>query len=310
MDSEARYILVGSILIAVSLLLVAGIIWLSGAGQQNDNDYTIYFRHQSMNGLDISSPVELRGIKIGEVSDYAFTNDNSEAVKVHIKVIPNTPIHVDSIATVDRNIVTGLASIDISNPHIRSPLMPGTKSRPWPVIAEGRSDFDKVATTLGEISNRAAQTLTNINQLLSADNQRHIASTLNNLQQFSALLAAHGQQLSSSIDHLNNAAAALTDAAQHVSALSDHADNDLVLLTQHTDASLQQATQILLQLQQQSVILSQDAQRLADTGSARLNQIGNDIHQDSLSIQEVGRKLDNPGQIFFNNSAKNRAPGE
>lgn len=297
MDSEARYILVGSILIAVSLLLVASLVWLAGGNQKNYSHYTIYFRHQSMNGLDVSSPVKLRGIKIGEVSDYAFTHDHTEAVKVHIKVDPDTPIHANSIATVDRNIVTGLASIDISTPNTQSPLMPTTDTRPWPVIAEGRSDFDKVATNLSEIGDKAAQTLTNINQLLDADNQRNLADTLDNLQKVSALLATHGPQLTASITHLNTTATALTDAAHHVSVLSDHADT-----------GLQQAAQTLQQLQQQSVILSQNIQRLTDTGSARLNQVGNDVHEDSQTLQEVGRKLDNPGQLFFDSSS--HAPGE
>ncbi len=310
MDNEARYIWVGGLLVIVSLALVASLVWLAGGESVAYQHYTIYFRHQSMDGLDVSSEVRLRGIKVGEVTDYAFVANANEAVRVNIKVDPSTPIHTNSHATVQRNIVTGIAAIELDNPDPKSPLLRTHDTPPWPVIAEGSSDFDKVTTNLSQMSNQTAQMLENVNQILDAPNRRPFAETLANLRYVSALLVAHKQALDDSLQSFRAAADALRRASDRIGTASTHVDANLALLTQSADATLNQTTHTLDSLQQQSVVVSQELQRLTDSATYHLNQIGSDVHQSARAINETGQRLSDPRGLMFGSHGAERAPGE
>lgn len=310
MENEPRYLLVGSVMVAVMLAVVIGLVWLSGGERIAYTHYTIYFRTQSMDGLDVSSPVKLRGVVVGSVTDYAFVSGVREAVRVNIKIAPNTPIQTNCYATVQHNIVTSLAAIDLHNPDAHSPLMTPTQQAPWTVIAEGSSDFDKVTTNLSEVSNETSQALNNINQILNTHNRDAFTHTLDNLQNLSAQLAAHTNDLSASLHGVQSAAAALEQAANHISQTSTHLDEHIGQLTQDADVTLKQTTQTLNSVQQQSTAVSQSLQRVMNTANFRMNQLGSDVHQDTQVIKETGQRLSNPSELLFQNHATDHPPGE
>ena len=63
MEANARYTLVGTMVLAVAALLVLGMFWI--AGKADDiayRHYAIEFSNQSMDGLDVDSSVKMRGI--------------------------------------------------------------------------------------------------------------------------------------------------------------------------------------------------------------------------------------------------------
>lgn len=311
MENEARYILVGSLIITVSLMLVASLIWLSGGERIAYQHYTIYFRNQSMDGLDISSPVKMRGIKIGEVSDFSFVTGGHNAVKVNVKIEPNTPVHVDSRATVQRNILTGMASIDIGNPNPNSPLQVNQdQESPWPIIAEGSSDLQKVTTNLTQMTIKSARVLDNINQMLDKPNRDALAATLNNLQTLSASLVAHKHVLDETFANINHAAQAMTMAADHISQTSNQANVSLVNLTQQANQTLSHTNAMLGSLQQQSVVLSQHLQQLTDTARTQLKQVGDDVHQSTGVVSGIGQRFNQPASLIFGSGRDEPAPGE
>jgi phospholipid/cholesterol/gamma-HCH transport system substrate-binding protein len=310
MENEPHYLLVGSVIVAVVLAMVLGLVWLSGGNRIDYVHYTIYFRNQSVDGLDVSSPVKLRGVKVGEVTDYAFVTGAQEAVQVNIKVEPGTPLQTGCRATVQRSIVTGLATIEIDNPKTKSPLIQATDSPPWPVIAEGSSNFEQVTTNLTQMSEQASQALNNINQVLGAHNQQVFAQTLDNLHTLSAQLVAHKQMLYDSLRGVQSAADALKQASDHISVTSTHLDEQMGQLSQDATTTLKQTTQTLSSVQQQSVVVSQSLQRLIGTADYQMKQLGSDVHQDSQVIKETGQRLSDPGELLFSGRTANRAPGE
>ena len=310
MENEARYILVGSVIIAISVLLLASLVWLAGGDRVAYQHYTIYFRNESLDGLDPSSPVKLRGIRVGELTDYAFVPGSRETIRVNIKVEPDTPIHTDSLATVQRNIVTGLASIEIDNPHTDSPLLPGRRAPPWPVIAEGSSDLERVTTNITQMSDKTAELLDNFNQVLDHDNRQAFATTLQNLQRLSEQLIDNRRQLDDALVSFRSAADAMRQAADSVTATSNDARADLAHLSGQAQQALGQTDQTLTDVRQQSVVLSRQLQRLTDTANYRLNQIGGDVHQSAAAITGAGQRLSDPVSLLFGSGRDETAPGE
>jgi phospholipid/cholesterol/gamma-HCH transport system substrate-binding protein len=220
MEAEARYTYVGAAVLVLLAALVAGIVWLKDiAGREQFEHYVIYFERQPLDGLEIGAPVNLRGIKIGRVEDYALSEEKINRVRVVIRVDRRAPVRVNTVAVVTRNIVTGIASITLLT---REPpgaslteVPPGEK---YPVIAEGQSSLEEIAGQVQQLGVQAQAALENLNQLLTADNRRAVMDTVRNLRDLSAgvnrRLAALDRTLASTGAAASSVAAAATRLAR------------------------------------------------------------------------------------------------
>ena len=312
METEARYTLVGGIVLLVALLLTASLVWvMGGADRVAYRHYTIYFHNQSMDGLDINSAVKLRGVKVGVVTDYTFVAGRKEAVRVNIKLDEATPIHTNSLAYIKRNIVTGLATVEISNPDATSPLLTVIPDQEqYPVIAEGSSDLDKVTTDLSNMAENGAQLLTKMNSLLSDDNRLAVSTTLHNLQTITNELVANKQRVEHAVQSFEDASDAVKLSANNFKQTTSHLDDNIQKLSDNANNTLTQATTTLNDLQQQSVIISKQLQMLTNTANYQLNQISRDVHDSTNTITATGQRLANPRELIFGAGKSEPAPGE
>ena len=139
MEPEARYTMIGSVLLAIVVALVAGFVWLSSSGRASDfRFYTIYFERQSLEGLQVGGDVNMRGVKVGRIENFTISRDNINKVKVTIRVARATPVSENTTAVVARSIVTGLARINLDTPGTPGPeLMTVAVGERYPVITEG-----------------------------------------------------------------------------------------------------------------------------------------------------------------------------
>jgi phospholipid/cholesterol/gamma-HCH transport system substrate-binding protein len=183
MEPEARYSLVGAVVLALGAALAAGVVWLAASGNQRDmRPYHVNFAKQSLEGLDVRSDVRMKGIRVGEVKSLAFSRDHAGTVEVVLAVEPTAPVLQSTRAVVDRNIVTGLASIRLVTLDDNSPALAPTGDDGVAVIAEGSSQFQQFSETVGELARRADVTLTRINETLSRENVAAISETLENVR--------------------------------------------------------------------------------------------------------------------------------
>jgi phospholipid/cholesterol/gamma-HCH transport system substrate-binding protein len=312
MENDARYTLIGSIVLVIMSLLAVSLVWLMGGSDKHDYQYySIYFHDQSMDGLDVNSAVKLRGVKVGEVADYGFIAGTNESVRVNIKLQSNTPIHVDSLAFIKRNVVTGIATVEISNPHADTPLLtlPPQGER-YPVIAEGSSAIDKVTTDLSKMAENGAQLLDKVNLLLSVENRDAVSKTLSNVQAITGQLADHKQALDGAINDFAAAAKEMKLTAANLSQVSAHADVELLSLSRKASLTLDQATLSINEVQQQSVIISKQLQTLTNTANYQIRQIGKDVRDGSDAITQTSQRYANPRDLLFNAGKAEAAPGE
>ena len=117
MEAEAHYKTVGATLVCLVVAVVLGMVWLARTGARADfRYYTIYFERQSLEGLQVGGDVNIRGVKVGRVEQYSISRDNINLVKVTIRIDRNSPVSTNTVAVVDRNILTGLARINLATP--------------------------------------------------------------------------------------------------------------------------------------------------------------------------------------------------
>jgi phospholipid/cholesterol/gamma-HCH transport system substrate-binding protein len=312
MEANARYTLVGAVVMVVSVLLALGMFWIAGkADAIAYRHFTIYFSQQSMDGLDVESAVKMRGIKVGSVSRYEFARQPAEAVRVVIKVDENTPVRQGAQAYVKRNVVTGLATIELANPPGNPGLL--TEAQPgerYPVIAEGSSDLDKVAVAVSQMAENGAQVLQKMNTLLSDENQERISTTLANLKELSDHLASNKQTLEAAVQGLKDASDEFRFAGASIAQAATRAESNIQSVGQNAQTALKEAAVAMESLRKETIAISGKLQALSDTGSLELTAMSRDVRAGADAVTTAGQKLSNPRALLLGPGKQQLGPGE
>jgi phospholipid/cholesterol/gamma-HCH transport system substrate-binding protein len=312
METEGRYTLVGTLVLAVIALMIVSVVWLTGfADRVAYQSYTLYFKQQSLDGLTVGSPVKIRGIKVGVVDSYRFAKGNEEAVSVTARIDEGVPVHAGAEAYIKRNLVTGIASVEINNGPADAALLDVVpQGERYPVIAEGSSDIDKVATAVSRMAENGAQVLERMNTLLSDENQLAIRQTLANLNELSTHLAANKQSLDAVVQGIRDASDEFRFAGASISQAATRAEGSIASIGENADVALKEATVAMEKLQTEASLISGQIQQLTEAGTLELTNVSRDIRTSSDTLTTAGQRLSNPRTILFGPGQQQLGPGE
>jgi len=114
METQARYTLVGSFVLAAVLAAFAFVYWMQNTGGLTNRQlYQVRFQ-SSISGLLKGSSVLFNGIRVGEVTDIALSADAPKDVLVTIAVDRSAPVRADTAVNVDFQGLTGAPVIELS----------------------------------------------------------------------------------------------------------------------------------------------------------------------------------------------------
>ncbi len=117
-------------------------------------------------GLDVSVPVKLRGVRIGRVTELELVSDGRPGVRVEIQVDRDARIQADSRAYFELAGVSGLKLINIRDGTPKAPrLTPGSE------IAVGQTTLDKLSDQSEALLARAGKVLDSTDRLLTGLNR-------------------------------------------------------------------------------------------------------------------------------------------
>ena len=180
MEPDTRYTIVGATIVALIAAAVLAFVWLSRTGAGSDyRNYSIYFSRQSLKGLQIGGDVNMRGVTVGRVESYQIRRENINRVKVNIRVGRRTPVSTNTQAVIARNLVTGIARINLDPSGVPGPeLTEVADNEDFPVIPEGSSSLDQMTETASNLVQTAQSVLASVNKLLTEDNRKAFSETL------------------------------------------------------------------------------------------------------------------------------------
>ena len=209
-------------MLALLAALVGAVIWLKDSGQADAfARYAIHFERQSLDGLDVGAPVQLRGIKIGRVEDYALTGGPVERVRVVVRLDRRTQVKPDTAAVITRNLVTGIASIAlVTAPSGSVALPPGVKD-PLPMIAEGQSGLDMIAGRFPQMGDQASVALANLNLLLTPENRSTVIETIRSVRDLSVGVQKRLDSIEKTVVRVGAAADSFGEAAGWLGGTAD-----------------------------------------------------------------------------------------
>ena len=217
----------------IIMLVVAywGINFLKGVDILSAN-HTYHVVYDKSNNIEISSPVLIRGIKVGTVTKVAIKNVHDK-VEVELNVKSKYKIPSNSVAViVDKSLLGGKA-IDIQIGDASTILENGDE------IA-GIID-DNLGKQIDELKNKVTgmldeltATLSNLNKILDDNNIKNIGTTLGNVKDVSTDLRTKLETITSDLTvltgELKNSAPAITATMNNLAVITDSLQTSLPIL--------------------------------------------------------------------------------
>ena len=109
MDAKPHYFKIGVfVLAATALIVVAVVVFGAGMLGQDELLFESYFA-ESITGLSVGSPLEFRGVRIGQVSRIGFVGNSYELPTQDGRISPYAP-YVRVVTAVPRSKKIGRAS--------------------------------------------------------------------------------------------------------------------------------------------------------------------------------------------------------
>lgn len=297
MEPDTRYTVIGAVVLALATAAVLGFLWLSSSGRDSDfRFYTVYFQHQSLDGLQVGASVNMRGIAVGRVENYEIDPDNINRVKVLLRVARETPVRENTKASVSRNFVTGIARIKLETGNPPGPVLthipPGER---YAVIPEGQSGIDQITDSATRLAASAEGALDRANQLMGPDNQKVFAELLVNLRDLSQGLNARLTMLDRSADGLDRSMATFRATAQRIALSAERLANSAEPLSQQASATLREAQGAMRDLSQATRALeasvSRTLQTLETDGGAVLRRSEAAVDIGTLELRATAQEL-------------------
>jgi phospholipid/cholesterol/gamma-HCH transport system substrate-binding protein len=311
-EPEAKYTLVGASVIVLLGLLAAAVVWLLASGQKEDiQNYTIYFTRQSLEGLEVRSDVRMKGIRVGTVTGFSFSETRAGTVQVEIGISPKAPVRESTRAVVDRNLVTGLASIRLLNVDETSPMTKrNAVGEPNPVIPEGASKLQQFSDTANDLAQRADETLRRISETLSTENQAAITESLDNLRAVTRKTDGALTRLDQTLVSVGGAADQLRSSARALTADTHRLTDRYDELGAETTAGIHELTGTVGQLSADvSRLLSRTETLLVDS-DVELKSTSRQLRNAADSVGTAGRRFSDPRTAIFGPADANLGPGE
>lgn len=179
METKANYLLIGVFTLLGFLGLLGFVAWFSKIELDKQFAYyDVYF--DNVSGLDRASTVKFAGLSVGQVSDLALSDAGDGTVRVRLEVAADTPVRIDSEATIEAQGVTGVSYVGISSgtPETARLTAPGGDT---PVITAGKSALQTLTQDAPAVIDEALKAMEQINTFLSDENRQNVDTILTNL---------------------------------------------------------------------------------------------------------------------------------
>ncbi|MCF7221295.1 MlaD family protein [Marilutibacter chinensis] len=188
METKANYVLIGAFTIIVTLFLLLFALWAAKySSERSWQAYAVIF-NEPVTGLSEGSMVQYNGISVGTVESLRLAPDDPRRVFAQLRVQADTPIKTDTRAKMSITGITGSPIIQLTGGSPGAPLLVEADTREIPVIETEPSALQNIADTANRLVAR-------LDQVLSEENVANIASTLENIEAMTGVIADQREDL-------------------------------------------------------------------------------------------------------------------
>lgn len=312
MESRAKYLLVGTVVVVLVIVLVAALLWLSKAGShRNAEYYTVYFEKQDLAGLQVDSYVLMKGIKVGTVLGLQISARNIEQVRVSLRLDEGTPVKTDTKAVIERNLLTGLAAINLVGGTQSAPrlvrILPGED---YPVIPEGRSELAQIADSIPQLLEQVSELVASLTAVFGEANRNSVSAILTNFEQLSSTLAEKDDEIGLLVTDLRNATRELVTVGNALEEFSTSANRMLKDIKPDLNDTVKAAKTAVTGISEQSARLTEKISQTSDLLVQDVHNLSQNISETAERIAAAAESFENPRAIITGPSRSSLGPGE
>jgi phospholipid/cholesterol/gamma-HCH transport system substrate-binding protein len=214
METRAHHVAVGAFVLLLMVGAAAFVIWISKF--QAEAEYARYdvLIADDVTGLQVDGPVRYRGVTVGRVLQIQIDPEDPTLVRVTIEVAKGTPIHIDAVASLEPQGITGVLYVLLKGGSQESAMMAETTEPPYPTIRAEPGKFAAILASAPELLDAAKQLIARVQLMFNDENQAAIAGTLENLELLTSALAENREGLTRLVD----SGAAAADEIQSLAA--------------------------------------------------------------------------------------------
>lgn len=304
MENRNSYTIVGMFFIAC-LTAFAVFIWWMTSKNNTKVDFKEYYIHTTElpSGLKVDSTVKFIGVPAGTVSNINFVDDKNALINITMKIREDLPIKADSIASIEVQAISGVASINISR---------GTKDfspDQKPVLQLEESLFSKLGNNAENITLKINQTLDKVDNFFSPENIAHVESILKNIDKFTQVLT--DEEGLSEIDSIVKNVKSFTDSLNKTDTKELVKNlNTLILNANQVFVTANSAITGYNSLQELITVKAKDGEYdFRNTVGPLLREASDFLNGFDKTLREfrgaLQRLEDNPYEFFFTNPVSN-----
>jgi phospholipid/cholesterol/gamma-HCH transport system substrate-binding protein len=298
METRSNHVLVGGVVLALLVGLLAFIVWLAGFNTSSEQRYDIFFK-TSVDGLAKGSAVTFAGVPVGKVEEIKLLPDSPEFVRVRIAIDDETPILQGTTATIAGVGFTGVSQINLDGAVTGAPpiVEPGPYGEP--VIPTKPGALGELLSSAPELLNRISALTERLTLLLDDKNQKSISGILAHVDRLSGDLADRGPEIAAAVVQLKATMEQAGNAAQRVGDLAETTNGVMSSEVRPAMANLNKATSAAQHTMESLDAAITDARPGIKAFSTQtipqINQLARNLAEMSESLNAISAKLDRGG---------------
>lgn len=214
--------MVGAFVLLLGAILIVAVLWLaSGGNLQKKYDLYLAILEESVAGLNLNAPVKYNGVDVGKVQSIQLDPVNPERVQLIFAIERGTPIKVDTVAVLKTQGLTGIAYVELDGGAKNAAPLVATGQQKYPVIQTKPSLSTRLENILTTVLAKLDNTSSNIDSLLSRENQEAFKSILADIAIVSKTIASRKAEIDAGIANAARAADNTARATQKLNPIVD-----------------------------------------------------------------------------------------
>jgi phospholipid/cholesterol/gamma-HCH transport system substrate-binding protein len=288
MENKSHALAAGAFVLFVTAIVIALATWL--ARDTTIRDVYELSTRESITGLSPQSAVRYRGIPVGKVDAIEFDKQTKGNVLIRLAIDGNTPLTRSTFATLGFQGVTGLAYVQLDDEGQSSEALATSRFSPTRIPLRP-SLFSSLSDQGVKLVMQVEETSKQLNQLLSAENQKVLMGAVQAAGQSAAQVGAMSTRIEAIVDaqlgpHRTNIPALVKDTGETLRAL------------QVTAGELNKTSQEIGRTAQEATRTAQETSRAVQAASQAATTAASAATAAAASVTALGHKVTEKGGVL------------
>ncbi len=295
METRANHFAVG-IFVLLAIASASGfVVWLAKSDIEKAYAFYLIDFDGSVTGLSKASAVRYLGVAVGDVIDVRINPDNTEQVRVTIKVDGRTPIKTDFVASLELQGITGLRYVQITGGDRNSPALEPRPGKEFAVIQSMPSKLEALFQDVPTLVARLAHLVEAASRLLTPDNIAALIRIIEGLDTLTGSVVTHADSIGGIVNDARATLAEARQTAERIHRLSADMSGRFGALADNAGEALE-ATTGTFETTSETLTTAQSALDSVGASSdallAEIETTLGDVRQTTVSIGKVATELE------------------